>query len=207
MPPAEDPGYEYHVFLSYRHLHEWRLWVERLFLPLFAHYLSEEVAGRAGARIFCDVGIESGVAWPDELRSKLARSCVLVPLLSPKYFESDWCIEEFGHMRARELQFKLGQGDHAGGLIVPAVIRGFPERFPAFANRVTPVDFRPYANIKMVENGLKMERFTDVIMDWVHDVTAALSRAPEFTAWNAVLAATTIDGIKKEIPVQRPVVR
>ena len=40
---ARAMTYRYHVFLSYRRYGEWPQWVEKIFLPIFMHYLGEEL--------------------------------------------------------------------------------------------------------------------------------------------------------------------
>ena len=56
--------YEHDVFLSYRRHAEWPKWVQRIFLPLFNHWLGEELPG---VRIFIDYDIETGELWPQRL--------------------------------------------------------------------------------------------------------------------------------------------
>jgi len=77
--------YEYDVFLSYRRFGLWPTWVEEKFLPLFCHWLGEELGGNV--RVFFDKStIETGQEWPLVLGKGLAQSCVLVALWSRTYF-------------------------------------------------------------------------------------------------------------------------
>jgi hypothetical protein len=95
--------YLYHVFISYRRYGEWPQWVGETFLPLFKTWLAAELG--ADAEVSFDQKMETGVAWPNELGVRLARSCVLVPLLTKQYFSSAWCTTEWALMRAREEQY------------------------------------------------------------------------------------------------------
>jgi hypothetical protein len=85
----QSPDYTWDAFVSFRRWQEWPRWVERHFDPLFRHYLGEEL-GRA-PRVFIDSQERQPGDWPTELGRELARSRVLVPLLSRMYFASPWC--------------------------------------------------------------------------------------------------------------------
>src|SRR5215510_11575348 len=72
----ESTEYEFDVFISYCRLSEWPQWVQNHFLPLFEHWLSNELGRKAS--IFVDYSMEGGVSWPPQLGQTLARSAVLV---------------------------------------------------------------------------------------------------------------------------------
>src|SRR5438309_10022485 len=99
-------AYEYDVFISYRRYGKWPCWVKEKFLPLFNLWLSAELGH--DARVTLDEQIEAGVDWPIDLGQKLARSKLLVPLLSRQYFSSRWCVTELAHIYAREQQCGFG---------------------------------------------------------------------------------------------------
>ena len=69
-------------------------------------------------RVFIDTGsIETGAEWPKSLERALLRSCFLVPVLSPNYFRSRWCVAELQTMRERERVLNLRTIDNPRGLI------------------------------------------------------------------------------------------
>ncbi|MDM8566485.1 serine protease [Candidatus Halobeggiatoa sp. HSG11] len=78
-----EESYKYHVFLSYKRCKSWNKWIKRNFLPIFEHWLSEELGKEA--KIFWDTEkVETG-SWHDRFESELTRSRVLVTLWSPQY--------------------------------------------------------------------------------------------------------------------------
>src|SRR5262249_55448242 len=94
------PGYEYHVFVSYRRTGEWSAWVTRLFVTQLETYLAAELPGKIG--IFTDVQINPGPAWDLAINEALDTSCVMVPVFMNNYFSSDWCRRELARMLHRE---------------------------------------------------------------------------------------------------------
>jgi hypothetical protein len=87
----------------------------------------------AGAGIF-DREIPIGVPWKVRLARYLANSRVFVPLLSPPFFQSDWCGKEWWVFRQREVVARppLGQEE-------PAVV---PIIWVPIADREMHSDFR-----------------------------------------------------------------
>lgn len=94
-------GYEYDVFISYRSEPPVGEWVRRHFAPLLGQWLNESCT--RPVRIYVDrLDLVPGSEWPVELRDALSRSRFLVPVLSPSYFRSEWCLAELATMQARE---------------------------------------------------------------------------------------------------------
>jgi hypothetical protein len=151
MANADPPQYEYDVFLSYSRAMEWPVWVKNVFLPIFVHWLTAELG--YDARIFVDNKIESGTSWPQILNKSLAKSAVLVPLLSRNYFASDWCTRELSQMLTREDRCGCRSDHNPYGLIVPAIIhdgRELPERIREIQN----INLAPYVNIRMAPDSV-----------------------------------------------------
>jgi hypothetical protein len=122
-------SYEYDVFLSYRRHGEWPSWVRVIFMPLFSHWLGEEL-GR-DAKVFVDYEIETGDSWPQKLGKSLGETRVLVALFSRQYFASPWCMRELQHVLSREQACGFRTAQNPAGLIVPASIhdgKDFPHR-------------------------------------------------------------------------------
>lgn len=170
-------GYKYEVFLSYRRHKEWPKWLEYIFLPIFEHWLGEELG--YNAEISWDNTIETGVAWPYDLSQKLAQSKILVPLFSRQYFNSNWCITELSLMLAREKECGLCTIKCPGGLIVPAVIHDGND-FPDIVNMVQAAKLQKFTNIRMASDSPTYEKLSELIRDWVPDVAKAIKRAPKY---------------------------
>ncbi len=63
--------------------------------------------------------IHTGDQWPEVLKGALRQSRVLVAILTPSYFHSEWCMSEWASFEAREQ--RVGQN-----LIVPICISNYP---------------------------------------------------------------------------------
>jgi hypothetical protein len=167
-------AYEYHVFLSYRRYGEWPEWVSKVFLPIFKHWLGEELG--EDVRVFFDQDMESGVPWPTNLGHALAHSRVLVPLLSKQYFTSRWCQAELSHMLARQKSF--GVDTLLRGLIVPATIHDGQD-LPSDIAQITRARLEDYTNIRLAKNSPTEEELSRRIRDWVPHIAHAIYHVPE----------------------------
>lgn len=173
--------YAYDVFISYRRHAQWPLWVERHFVPIFEHWLGEELG--QNVKIFWDNGLETGYDWPVELGFKLASSRVLVPLLSRQYFNSLWCRTELALMCARENAYGLGGKSRPERLIVPAILHDGDD-LPHEIRIIQAAKLQECSNVSLADNSPKREMLSDKIRAWVPDVVKAIQRAPEHDpAW------------------------
>lgn len=199
-------GYEYHVFVSYRRYQDWPAWVHKHFIPIFRHYLGAELGEEP--KIFYDVeSIKSGDAWPKKLGSALAKSCVLVPLFSKTYFNSDWCQLELSSMLAREEKTGFSTDTRPGRLIIPAVIYD-GESFPQIIKDIQAVDLTAYANIRLRSDSPKAEELAEVIKSWVPSVVSAIDRSPEYSdEWHQLSVENFVSQFAKALPKQRKLPR
>ena len=97
-------SYQWDVFISYRRADPIEGWVQRILKPEIARWLHGH-GGVSEPRIFLDTDARpeaSSSEWPQHLRDALATSKVIVPVLSPEYFTSRWCLAELLNMRRRE---------------------------------------------------------------------------------------------------------
>jgi hypothetical protein len=124
---AMNRVYEYDVFISYKRAGgDLPTWVRTHFHPRLAAMLDDNL--QHDAKIFCDQGPSGGPTWPQEVRTALKRSRVLVPVYSPKYFFDEWCLAELDSMRDRErLVAKSGQPNKR---LIQPVIYCDSEKFP-----------------------------------------------------------------------------
>ena len=93
-------GYQWNPFISYRRNGNVRDWVLNHFVPRLTACLTDELEYEP--RIFFDQRIDVGTEWPSELASALQRSQLLLPVWSPSYFTSRWCMAEWRTMRRRQ---------------------------------------------------------------------------------------------------------
>jgi hypothetical protein len=111
------PGYEFDVFISYRRSGTVPDWVHNHLHPLLRDCLADELS--RDPVIFLDSTMETGVYWPVGLEWALRRSRLLLPVCSPQYFTSPWCVAEWGTMRAREAVTGMATEQWPRGLIYP----------------------------------------------------------------------------------------
>jgi len=90
---SED--YTYGVFISYRHRGHTAEWIKNHFYPMLEQRLPECMPVDHDTKIFLDLKIETGSAWPDELRHALKMSRCILAVWSPDYFRSEWCLAEW----------------------------------------------------------------------------------------------------------------
>ena len=125
----EASGYRYDVFISYPRSGAGNVgpWVHNHFHPLLLNCLADELP--QDPEIFIDTRQEFGGYWPATLANALRRSRVLVPVWSPKYFSSRWCLAEWRTMMAREQVLDLAGDRQPIGIIYPVVFSD-SETFP-----------------------------------------------------------------------------
>ena len=188
--------YEYDVFVSYRRHGEWPRWVREIFLPLFHHWLAEELGQTA--RVFVDQNIAEGDSWPQDLARALSGSRILVPLWTPTYFTSCWCKAELAHVYERETLCGFRTPNRPQGLIVPAALHD-GDRFPKAARAITPAQLQLCSSIRMVRNSPTEEELERRIREWVPKVARAIGHAPAFDASWLHLSADSIIGLFEAI--------
>jgi hypothetical protein len=170
-------AYEYDVFVSYKRHHEWPIWVREVFYDILNHWLNAEMA--EGCRVFVDYQLEEGQNWPGRLADILSRSKVIVPLWSPQYFTSNWCLAEMALFAAREQATGFGTPGNPQRLIIPAAIHD-GDSFPQDARLIQFRAIQPLCNIRIAKGGFAEERLSDEIRNWVPNICAAIRQAPEY---------------------------
>jgi TIR domain-containing protein len=140
---TDDPDeYAYDVFVSYKRepkgeelLTPWiREVVKRVRL-----WLGLSLGG-VEARVFLDTdALKAGISWPAGLQHAIGASRCLLPIWSPAYFRSPWCLAEWQSFLARERL--VGP---AASLVVPIIVHD-GAWFPSEAQRVMMLDLCEYA--------------------------------------------------------------
>jgi len=100
-----EEDYNYDVFISYKRSPLIEPWVSNFFYKVFTEWLEEKLLAieLPEPRIFFDQkNIEAGKIWPEELKTALKTSKILVPICSPTYFHSQWCKSEWESFKERE---------------------------------------------------------------------------------------------------------
>jgi TIR domain len=112
---ADD--YEYDIFVSAASESPVEQWVNNHFLFMLRVHLSNEMA--KVPKIFWYKDQQPGVHWKENLKKELSRTRILVVILSPHYFRSEWCMAEFESIVKREEMLGLGNVQYPQGLIYP----------------------------------------------------------------------------------------
>jgi hypothetical protein len=184
-------SYEFDVFLSYSRYEEWPAWIKEHFMPLFQHWLGEELS--RGPKIFVDYNMHQGVSWPHELARALSRSKVLVALWTPTYFSSTWCTSELACMYAREEQHRLKTTQYPCVLIIPATLHD-GDRFPAKAAAIQMLDLKDCANVRMVKKSMTAAALSKKICLWAPTIAQAIRDAPPFDhSWESLTVDKFVD--------------
>lgn len=99
-----DPGRRHSVFLSYNRAPDVQRWVSRVLLPLLEEQLPHAgVTGRPA--IFKDDrpdAIPAGDPWGQRIQDGVRDCSVLIAVLTPMYFQSEWCLHELGSTLDRQ---------------------------------------------------------------------------------------------------------
>ncbi|MDQ3789983.1 MAG: toll/interleukin-1 receptor domain-containing protein [Actinomycetota bacterium] len=156
--------YEFDVFISYRREGNPYKWVRNHFHPRLKDHLADHL--RHDPKVFIDEGMEVGSVWPDQLEDALKRTRILVPVCSPQYFRSRWCLAEWHSMAAREKL--LGHS----GLIYP-VLFSDSDNFPSFARERSWRDLKKWNHPDPVFQ--QTVRWIDFLQE-IEDVAIELSK-------------------------------
>ena len=179
--------YTYDVFVSYRHKQPVMDWVKNHFFPLLEQWLPNGLPIEHEPRIFVDWDeIETGSAWPAKLRQALSRSRCILPIWSPDYFRSAWCLAEWKTMMERERLLGLRTEERPDGLIFPVVYFD-GEHFPQEARQVQSRDLSkwntPYPVFRDTADYVEFDRQVQML---VNELAGMIRRAPEWEDWPVV---------------------
>lgn len=190
--------YEYDLFLSYRRGGTVPDWLRNHFHPLLLDCLTDELDREP--RIFVDFELETGQHWPSGLVRALSHTRLLLPVWSPQYFTSPWCLAEWRTMLAREDATGLRTGNRPHGLVYPVVFCDW-QNFPDQAKQCQFRDLKkwsiPYPQYRNTEDYLDFHREVRTIAEELAD---QLHRVPVWNPeWPVVRPESVVPG-----PSQRP---
>ncbi len=152
----------------------WPNWVEKIFKPLFLHWLEAEL-GRE-PKVFFDFEIETGIKWPEYLAQSISGSAVIVPLWTKNYFNSKWCTTEFSHMVERQKQIEV-LTQLIPEVIIPLVIHDGDD-FPEEVYCTQRLNISKYTNVITKEMGETHEKLSLALCEWMPDLAKRIVNAP-----------------------------
>lgn len=163
-------GYQYDIFISYKRNDLGRQWLQRQFIPELKKRL-ESLHGPVN--IFLDESVQEGAIPRQAVLQALQQAKILMPILSPPYFQSHWCSAEWKTFEARELAAGLIDGCHS--LRIPIRWRDC-EKYDTLMGDSAPKP-RDFHEFRHTEEGWrKSEKFTqfEEEVDKLADLLACL---------------------------------
>jgi hypothetical protein len=196
-------GYEYHVFLSYRRVPDWKKVVD-----IIHGHLERRLQTMLGmeipkVRVFKDDrDVEYGEEWPPELARALSSSMVFVPVLWPEYFapHKHWCRTELSHMLTRREQLR-GPDGIAPALIYPVKIVNFKP--PPIADiQAFDVSDLPVSSL-MTPRSPKSQQLEKRLYPFVETMLTAIRNPPSYDpSWFRMAADEFADVFSLEARIQ-----
>lgn len=174
-------SYEYDVFISYKSGKVYGRWVEEIFYDFFKEYLDQSL-GRP-SNIFLDKSsIYDGDSWPAKIKQAIAKSKCLVAILSPLYFQSEWCKKEFAAILYREEKLGLKTLQKPRG-ILSAIILHDGNMFPQIIKKnIQCRIWHDYALVgKGFENTQTFIEFQRELLSYAANVAAIIENVPPYS--------------------------
>lgn len=190
---SEEADYMWDVFVSYprgdRSAPE--RWVSDFFFPV----LAERLAGEMGSepRIFIDRVLPSGTQWQSALRRALHHSRMLIPVFTPQYFRSKWCLAELQTMMSREEYLGLGTDRNPDCLVFPVLLND-GQHFASYTDRYQCADMRDYSyTAKAFKKSKHFMKFEALVQTLALQIAHRIPDAPDFADGFPRLDASAID--------------
>jgi hypothetical protein len=171
--------YEYDVFISYqRDGATVPAWVRTHFYPRLSELLDNQLDYEA--KIFFDEKVRGGSRWPTEIRNALQRTRILVPVCSPKYFVSEWCLAEWHSMAQREELAGTTTEGKQRVLIYPVLFCD-SKNFPDYAHERQMHDLKKYNHhYPQFQDSLAYLDFHSEVTRIAEELDELIHQAPEW---------------------------
>jgi hypothetical protein len=171
-------SYLFDVFISYcRHGNAQR-WLLNHFFPKFKDCLADQMASTP--RVYVDRTMPRGAHWPSNLQKALRHSKIMVPLFSPQYFRSKWCVAEWKSMQEREKLLGLATPERPQGLVYP-ILYSDSDNFPSEAKGISRWDFKRLATPELVfQESRDYVDFHHKVTEVAEDLAELLPQVPDW---------------------------
>jgi len=172
--------YKYDIFLSYSRKSPHSQWVNDVFFPLFVPYVEDALNSKI--TVFKDDGeIQGGSDWEQTILNSLLQSKIMVPILSPSYFMSEWCKREFQVFHYRQIKQGFMSKENPSGLIVPVRIND-GDFFPDCVKKIQTLDCRNHFRIgEGFKTTARYIELQDKLIAWANEVAQAIINSKEIS--------------------------
>lgn len=176
-------SYEYDLFISYKTDCQTTPWMRDTFLVELRRLLAPLRIN--GLSIFDDDQIRVGSNWPQVLHTKIAQSRLLLPILTPRYFGSNWCRKELAIMLERQQLLGLCSSQNLQGLVIPIQVWDGHKYPKVLKDHVQLVDF---VGLTEVRRGTKKwTKFQDKMRYLAEAIDDILNTVPPYdTCWTNI---------------------
>lgn len=174
-------AYDFEIFISYRRTETVGRWVKNHLLPRLQARLNE--ASPSEVRVSCDIQMETGVNWPDELKRRVARSGLLVMICTADFFRSRWCMAEWQSFREREKLLGMFGPANPLGLVYPIRYADGDHYHPDARAAQCRLDFRTvnYPD-EVFRESPKYMIFDDLVQEMAQELIPRLAALPQWRA-------------------------
>jgi hypothetical protein len=164
-------GYRFEVFVSYRREGSVHEWVRQFFYPQLKERLLVQFPTTV-AVFFDEVSLPAGArTWP-AISQALGATKLLVPVLTPNYFGSDWCKAEYDSIVWRQQQLAI---PNDASIMVPVKFSGQRD-WPFRPHGISCFDFSSVAYTgEAFKQSPKFLEFESLMMDLVDEITARIT--------------------------------
>lgn len=200
-------AYKYDIFLSYTRKYPHYEWVNDVFLPLLVPYVEDAINHKI--TIFKDDReINCGSDWEKFILNSLLHSRIMIPILSPAYFISEWCKKEFQIFHYKQIKQGFMSEQNPDGLIIPVRIND-GDYFPDCVKKIHSLDCRNYfrigAGFRLTVRYVELQ---DKLIVWSNQVAQAIMKTKTINCQlpksNWILESQQIINLNTNFIIQKP---
>jgi hypothetical protein len=179
-------GYKYDFFISYSRHGTAQQWLLNHFYKKLCECLADQLS--PPPKVYMDRGMSKGVHWPSSLQHALHRSKIMIQVLSPGYFKSNWCMAELRSMQAREKLLGFASPEIPQGLIYP-ILYSDSQNFPLEQRQRSWWDLKAYAQPDPVyQQTVEFIEFHRKMIEVATDLAELVQQVPPWQAdWPLVV--------------------
>jgi hypothetical protein len=165
-------NYRYDLFISYKAHPSWNFWSRNLLYEFIQGYLIDALPDNPN--VFIDDHTQTGENWANKLGEALGSTRVMLAVLTPPYFKSQWCVHELDLMHQRLLNTK------GSGIIMPTIASGDGSYIPMEIERLQIKDLKRYRYLDLQRGTPRCQEFSQEVKYLTDEIAKAIYEAPPF---------------------------